>query len=166
MAFLRSPRAGICYPKKRSRVGGLCKELSNEMFCFSLMQKRCFILLGAPFIKPVGHKRSYPHVWPQSNVLELLFLGKLFYLDPDSGKTGCDCRPEWEAYYYAVNDKCYEQESKGPCPVGQYFAYNATSRTTECSCFKNFVYNPIQVPKHVRNITTKGKPQVDQAKRC
>ena len=38
--------------------------------------------------------------------------GKLFYLDPDTGKTGCDCRPEWEAYYYAVNDKCYEQESK------------------------------------------------------
>ena len=71
--------------------------------------------------------------------------GQLFYLDPDSGKTGCDCRPEWEAYYYAINDKCYEQESKGPCPVGQYFAYNATSRTTECSCFKNFVFNPVQV---------------------
>ena len=34
------------------------------------------------------------------------------------------------------------QESPGPCQEGQYFAYNSTSRQTECSCFKNHVYSP------------------------
>lgn len=68
--------------------------------------------------------------------------GKLFYLDTDAGGTGCHCKPEWQVYYYNNTGECYEQESPGPCPVGQYFAYNTTSRTTECSCFKNFVYHP------------------------
>ena len=72
----------------------------------------------------------------------LLFIGKLFYLDTERSGTGCYCQPEWDVYYYKQTGKCYEQESKGPCPVGQYFAYNATSRSTECSCFKNFVYTP------------------------
>ena len=34
------------------------------------------------------------------------------------------------------------QESPGPCQEGQYFAYNSTSRQTECNCFKNHVYSP------------------------
>ena len=62
--------------------------------------------------------------------------GKLFYLDPDQGGSGCHCRQDWEAYYWAPLDQCFEQESPGPCREGQYFAYNATSRQTECSCFK------------------------------
>ena len=63
-------------------------------------------------------------------------------MDTERSGTGCYCQPEWDVYYYKQTGKCYEQESKGPCPVGQYFAYNATSRSTECSCFKNFVYTP------------------------
>ena len=68
--------------------------------------------------------------------------GKLFYLDPEAGGAGCYCRQEWEAYYWAPLDQCFEQESPGPCQEGQYFAYNATSRQTECNCFKNHVYSP------------------------
>ena len=72
----------------------------------------------------------------------IFYTGKLFYLDKEKSGTGCKCQPDWNVYYYKQTGQCYEQESKGPCPVGQYFAYNATSRSTECSCFKNFVYTP------------------------
>ena len=68
--------------------------------------------------------------------------GKLFYLDPDQGGSGCHCRQDWEAYYWAPLDQCFEQESPGPCREGQYFAYNVTSRKTECSCFKSHVFSP------------------------
>ena len=70
------------------------------------------------------------------------FTGKLFYLDTDIGGTGCYCKPEWNVYYWKETNECFEQESPGPCPTGQYFAYNSTSRSTECNCFKNFVYDP------------------------
>ena len=70
--------------------------------------------------------------------------GKLFYLDTDRGGTGCHCKPEWNVYYWPQTQECFEQESPGPCPAGQYFAYNSTSRTTECNCFKNYVFDPTQ----------------------
>ena len=72
------------------------------------------------------------------------FTGKLFYFDTTIGDTGCYCKPEWEAYYWDQTQECFEQESPGPCPAGQYFAFNTTSRYTECNCFKNFVYEPSQ----------------------
>ena len=78
----------------------------------------------------------------KTNDIFYLLSGKLFYLNHEKSGTGCHCQPEWDVYYYKQTGQCYEQESKGPCPVGQYFAYNATSRSTECSCFKNFVYTP------------------------
>ena len=65
--------------------------------------------------------------------------GKLFYLDPETGTTGCHCRPDWSVYYWTQTGQCFEQESPGPCPPGMYFAFNASSGTTECNCFKNFV---------------------------
>ena len=71
-------------------------------------------------------------------------LGKLFYLDTDEGGTGCHCKPEWNVYYWNQTQECFEQESPGPCPSGQYFAYNSTSRSTECNCFKNYVFDPAQ----------------------
>ena len=70
------------------------------------------------------------------------FPGKLFYLDNDEGGTGCYCKPEWNVYYWNQTQECFEQESPGPCPSGQYFAYNTTSRSTECNCFKNYVFDP------------------------
>lgn len=63
-------------------------------------------------------------------------------MDPDLRETGCHCKPEWRAYYHAATGGCYEQESKGPCPVGQYFAFNVSSQAAECSCFRNFVRDP------------------------
>ena len=72
------------------------------------------------------------------------FPGKLFYLDNDEGGTGCYCKPEWNVYYWNQTQECFEQESPGPCPAGQYFAYNSTSRSTECNCFKNYVFDPSQ----------------------
>ena len=68
--------------------------------------------------------------------------GKLFYLDPEAGGAGCYCKQDWEAYYWAPLNQCFEQESPGPCQEGQYFAYNVSSRVTECNCFKNHVYSP------------------------
>ena len=56
------------------------------------------------------------------------FSGKLFYLDTDEGGTGCYCKQEWNVYYWKQTQECFEQESPGPCPSGQYFAYNSTSR--------------------------------------
>ena len=56
------------------------------------------------------------------------FSGKLFYLDTDEGGTGCYCKQEWNVYYWNQTQECFEQESPGPCPSGQYFAYNSTSR--------------------------------------
>ena len=72
----------------------------------------------------------------------MYFSGKLFYLDQDKDGAGCFCKESWQAYYYRQTGQCFEQESKGPCPRGQYFAFNATSGTTECNCFKNFAFNP------------------------
>ena len=63
-------------------------------------------------------------------------------MNTETGQTGCHCNPDWAVYYWRSTDECYEQESPGPCPAGQYFAYNTTSKTTECNCFKNFVYHP------------------------
>ena len=80
--------------------------------------------------------------WPKLYYKLLFFTGKLFYLDTDIGGTGCYCKPEWNVYYWKETNECFEQESPGPCPTGQYFAYNSTSRSTECNCFKNFVYDP------------------------
>ena len=82
--------------------------------------------------------------------------GKLFYLDPEAGGAGCYCRQEWEAYYWAPLDQCFEQESPGPCQEGQYFAYNATSRQTECNCFKSHVYSPSS--RSCVELFTQGKP--------
>ena len=80
--------------------------------------------------------------WPKLYYQLFFFTGKLFYLDTDIGGTGCYCKPEWNVYYWKETNECFEQESPGPCPTGQYFAYNSTSRSTECNCFKNFVYDP------------------------
>ena len=80
--------------------------------------------------------------WPKLYYKLSFFTGKLFYLDTDIGGTGCYCKPEWNVYYWKETNECFEQESPGPCPTGQYFAYNSTSRSTECNCFKNFVYDP------------------------
>ena len=82
--------------------------------------------------------------------------GKLFYLDPEAGGAGCYCRQEWEAYFWAPLDQCFEQESPGPCQEGQYFAYNATSRQTECNCFKSHVYSPSS--RSCVELFTQGKP--------
>ena len=68
--------------------------------------------------------------------------GKLFYLDTNNDGSGCYCKKSWKAYYHKETRGCYEQESKGPCPKGQYFAFNTTSGETECNCFKNFAFNP------------------------
>ena len=65
-------------------------------------------------------------------------------MDNDEGGTGCYCKPEWNVYYWNQTQECFEQESPGPCPAGQYFAYNSTSRSTECNCFKNYVFDPSQ----------------------
>ncbi len=35
--------------------------------------------------------------------------GKLFYLDPDAGGTGCHCRPDWSVYYWGETGECFEQ---------------------------------------------------------
>jgi hypothetical protein len=35
---------------------------------------------------------------------------------------------DWEAYFWEPLGECYEQESRGPCQEGQYFAFNATAR--------------------------------------
>ena len=86
--------------------------------------------------------------------------GKLFYLDGDKNGSGCYCKDSWKAYYHKETGGCYEQESKGPCPKGQYFAFNATSGSTECNCFKNFAYNPADgtcVEKYTRGPCQEGK---------
>ncbi len=71
------------------------------------------------------------------------YIGKLFYLDPGAGGTGCHCRKDWPVYYWPATGECFEQESPGPCGQGRYFAYNATLRETECACFKNFAPMPV-----------------------
>lgn len=76
----------------------------------------------------------------------LFFSGKLFYLDPDAGGTGCHCRPDWSVYHWPETGECFEQESPGPCPPGQYFAYNSTAGRAACACFKNFVPDPSAGP--------------------
>ncbi len=79
------------------------------------------------------HKKKYSNIPPTHPE------GKLFYLDPDAGGTGCHCRRDWSVYHWAPTDECFEQESPGPCATGRYFAYNASAGRTECACFKNFV---------------------------
>lgn len=69
-------------------------------------------------------------------------LGELFYLDPETAVTSCECRTSWSKHFYPPHNKCYEQNSVGPCPAGQYFSFNESSQTTGCSCFTNFVADP------------------------
>ncbi len=41
--------------------------------------------------------------------ISLFSAGKLFYLDPDAGGTGCHCRPDWSVYYWGETGECFEQ---------------------------------------------------------
>ncbi|XP_063591079.1 uncharacterized protein LOC134768282 isoform X1 [Penaeus indicus] len=65
--------------------------------------------------------------------------GQLFYLDLNTGVSGCHCRRDWTPYYWAEDGQCYEQHSVGPCPAGMYFSFNQTSGQTECNCFTSHV---------------------------
>lgn len=69
-------------------------------------------------------------------------LGELFYLDPETAVTSCQCRSSWSKHFYPAHKKCYEHNSVGPCPAGQYFTFNETTGTTGCTCFTNFVADP------------------------
>jgi len=68
--------------------------------------------------------------------------GKLFYLDPSAGGTGCHCRRDWRAHYWPATGGCYEQESPGPCAPGRYFAYDARARKAVCACFRSHAPRP------------------------
>ena len=65
--------------------------------------------------------------------------GELFYLDPETGATSCQCRPSWIQHFYPADSKCYEHSSVGPCPDGMYFSFNETTQTTGCTCFTNYL---------------------------
>lgn len=62
--------------------------------------------------------------------------GQLFYLDPETGKTSCQCQQSW--YNHLFDGKCYEHHSVGPCPAGQYFTFDSVANKTGCTCFTAF----------------------------
>ena len=67
-------------------------------------------------------------------------MGELFYLDPETGRTSCQCQTSWVNHLF--DGKCYEHHSVGPCPAGQYFTFNVTANKTECTCFTAFAPDP------------------------
>lgn len=62
--------------------------------------------------------------------------GELFYLDPETGRTSCQCKSSWLAHLF--EGKCYEHHSVGPCPAGQYFNFDPVTKKTGCTCFTAF----------------------------
>lgn len=62
--------------------------------------------------------------------------GELFYLDPETGRTSCQCQSSWITHLF--DGKCYEHHSVGPCPAGQYFTFDPKANKTGCTCFTAF----------------------------
>ncbi|XP_076067430.1 uncharacterized protein LOC143040347 [Oratosquilla oratoria] len=103
------PGVAVCAPKKH------CTRFDNWFYW--LAEERCY--------------RQYTQGPCEK--------GSLFYLDPNTGVAGCECRREWKPYYWPADGLCYEQHSVGPCSDGMYFSFNQTSGRTECNCFTSHV---------------------------
>ena len=118
------------------------------------------VMLSASILKIPGKRHYMGKLYAEFGKYVYFVIGKLFYLDGDKNGSGCYCKESWKAYYHKETGGCYEQESTGPCPKGQYFAFNATSGYTECNCFKNFAFNPADgtcVEKYTRGPCPEGK---------
>ena len=86
-------------------------------------------------------------------------LGKLFFLDPKTGETTCQCRESWTEHLH-TDGQCYEHHSVGPCPVGQYFSYDPLTEKAGCKCFTAFVTDPkrqICVEKLTKDVCPLGQ---------
>ena len=86
-------------------------------------------------------------------------MGKLFFLDPKTGETTCQCRESWTEHLH-TDGQCYEHHSVGPCPVGQYFSYDPLTEKAGCKCFTAFVTDPkrqICVEKLTKDVCPLGQ---------